>query len=508
MNARFHSLRQLHTMHLLVRIALVILLLTAFLFRLEAIPPVSWDEGWTLSVARNWLERGHYGRLLNGNLAPGGLEAAVTVTAPVALSFRLLGIGVWQGRLVGVIFLFGALASTYFLAKYLFSQSVANFAIGVLLLTGVWPEWHPVVMARQVLGEIPMLFYLVTGYLLFYLSLSRCLLLLPLAVSSWAMAIITKAQVRPFWIVSLLVPLMFTTYCRRWRLTGLLVTALLSSMAMATVFLWLKDQMLPALPTAKVVGLYNVTAVVTDLGSRKLAAAILFFLLPTVFGLAYEIRRVLISSIWCVTETTEAIVRFILWSLVVSWLAWYLLLSNGVLRYAFPVMFVGSIFLGKLLHDLAENRFFSHRTTDSKNGIFSQRFVAKVFIAMSSVATITMVLSFYFAPPDQAIKKVIHFIETRTPPNALIETYESEIHFLTDRRYHYPPDQVHVDLMRRTFPSVEYFTIEYDPLAADPDYLVVGPRAKGWNLYGPVLQSGGFRLLQDYSRYQIYERVR
>jgi len=37
------------------------------------------------------IERGVYGRLLAGNPAPPGLEAAFTVTLPVAGFFRLLG---------------------------------------------------------------------------------------------------------------------------------------------------------------------------------------------------------------------------------------------------------------------------------------------------------------------------------------------------------------------------------------------------------------------------------
>ena len=52
-------------------------------------PPPWWDEGWTLSVARNWVERGHYGRLLDGQIAPNGLEASFWVTAPVRIPRRL-----------------------------------------------------------------------------------------------------------------------------------------------------------------------------------------------------------------------------------------------------------------------------------------------------------------------------------------------------------------------------------------------------------------------------------
>src|SRR3954452_10513417 len=85
-------------------ILLAALLLLVGLWNLAG-PGMWWDEGWTLSVARNWLERGHYGRLMDGQLWPPGLEASVTVTTAVALSFRLFGVGIWQGRLPGVVFL-------------------------------------------------------------------------------------------------------------------------------------------------------------------------------------------------------------------------------------------------------------------------------------------------------------------------------------------------------------------------------------------------------------------
>ena len=41
------------------------------LWNLEG-PEFWWDEGWTLSVARNVVERGHYGRLLDVNRRPAG----------------------------------------------------------------------------------------------------------------------------------------------------------------------------------------------------------------------------------------------------------------------------------------------------------------------------------------------------------------------------------------------------------------------------------------------------
>src|SRR5437867_2492656 len=143
-------------------LALILLLLGTI--NLGSVPPLWWDEGWTLTVARTWVERGHYGRLLAGQLVPSGLEAAFPVTAPIALSFRLLGIGVWQGRLVGVFFTLGTLALMYYLARCLYDRSVAIGTLAVLLFLSPDPAIHPILMGRQVLGEMPALFYLLAGY--------------------------------------------------------------------------------------------------------------------------------------------------------------------------------------------------------------------------------------------------------------------------------------------------------------------------------------------------------
>jgi len=66
---------------------------------------------------------------------------------------------------------------------------------------------------------------------------------------------------------------------------------------------------------------------------------------------------------------------------------------------------------------------------------------------------------------------------------------------------------VHVQLNRRSLLDAGT-AIDYDPLAADPDYLVVGPSAGEWRLYENALASGEFRLLSEFPPYAIYERVR
>src|SRR5258706_8817372 len=92
-----------------------LLIFAALNVRLESVPPLWWDEGWTLSVARNWAEIGHYGRLLAGQPVPRGIDAAFHVTGAVALSFSLFGVGIVQARMVEVLITVATLLVMYYL---------------------------------------------------------------------------------------------------------------------------------------------------------------------------------------------------------------------------------------------------------------------------------------------------------------------------------------------------------------------------------------------------------
>jgi hypothetical protein len=492
----------------------MLLFMVLGLWNLQA-PGMWWDEGWTLSVARTWVEQGHYGRLLDGQLAPPGLEASFTVTAPVALAFRLFGVGLWQGRLFGVLCAAGALALIYHLALRLYSRAVAIGALAVLLLMAMHPQMHPLIMGRQVLAEMPMLCYLLAGYACLLPALRRPLRFLPLAILCWGVALITKAQALPFWAVSLAVPLAAMLVLRRWRAAGLLAISLAGGLAMARALPWLWSVLLRghSLPGTPVNGLYEVLALVPNLSNRIFALGnALAFGLPAALGLVYAAWRTPRSrDAWSIQLDRE-IVRLALLMLAGSWYAWFIVLSVGVPRYLFPATFVASIFAAALLGDLTE-RFSLTATLRRAAGLFRQgwrgagAWIAIVLVAISVPITIQTIGRFYIANSDRSAFQVADFLNNQTPDGTLIETYESELHFLLDRPYHYPPDQLHVELNRRSLLG-QYIAITYDPLAANPDYLVVGTFSAGNRLYEPFIAAGPFRAIQTYGVYTIYKRVR
>ena len=104
------------------------------------------------------------------------------------------------------------------------------------------------------------------------------------------------------------------------------------------------------------------------------------------------------------------------------------------------------------------------------------------------------------------LRQTVEYINKNMPPAAVIETYDAELFFFLRHRYHYPPDQVHVELIRQKERG-ETPAVDYDPLKADPDYLVVGPWCSYYKCYDSVLTGSAFRFVTRFGPYQIFERV-
>lgn len=464
-----------------------------------------------MCVARNWAALGHYGRLLDGRPSVRGLEAAFPVTATVALSFRLFGVGIIQARFVAVLFTLAALALLYELARRFYDRSIAIATLLVLIFMSSQVEINPLIAGRQVLGEIPALCFLLAGYICFILAEQRLVLFMSTAVCFWALALFTKVQVQPFWAVAMLLPAALMMLQRRWRSAGMFVSGLVLSAALYQCWIYLFGRIVPASPVSD---LARVIALVWVKQTRVfILTDILRYGIPTLLALCWETGRILRNKSQLQTHTD--IVRFSVFVLAGSWFVWYVTLSLAWVRYIFPAVFFGSVFVAAMLDDWTNH--FNQRWTVECAGtaLKTLRFrmqnltalAAIIIMAMSVGQTLTVLYGAYVVDADDSINDTLRFLNTATPHNALIETYESELYFLLNRRYHYPPDQVHVDLIRRNSLG-ERVKIDYDPLTANPEYLVVGPQSKFWDLYDPYLKTGIFQLVRKNNRYEIYERVR
>lgn len=495
-------------------------LLALCIFNLAEAPPLWWDEGWTLSVARNWVEFGHYGRLLNGQPHNSLLSAALPVTAPVALSFKLFGVGGWQSRLPGVLFLAGSLGLMFFLARRLYNLRVALGTLVFLAFLFPHADIHPAYLSRQVLGEPAMLFYLLAGYALCLLALKDRPWLLPVVVLFWGLALKSKLQVLPFWAVSVGLAVAFSLFQRQWRQAAWLSVAAGLAYVLAEAIGFLQPALLPGYlrATGGLDGLNEVTAFVLDAEVRRAAlrTTVLFAgpVLVSLAGCAWWSWRE-VADLVARPQRPEQTVRWMLLALVGSWAVWFSVLSVGWIRYLYPVLFVGALFLAALWERCLAGLEWSAvvgqvRAAFKAGAAWRLRlsvFALTLLLGWSGLLGARALGTVFSRPGDASVYAAAHFLNTQTPPDARLETYDSQLFFLLDRRYHYPLDQLHITAIRREFLDTAT-SLEYDAFVADPDYLVVGPFSRWTRVYAAALTSGQFRLVYQYGLYEVFQRER
>jgi len=179
------------------------------------------------------------------------------------------------------------------------------------------------------------------------------------------------------------------------------------------------------------------------------------------------------------------------------------------------VTFFGSLFFAALLADLTRGfqvmdtlKSIGYGLTRRSRGHRGALVLVSLLLVllMGGAGSFTLYQS-YVVNADDSVLQTVDFLNTQTPTGAVVETYESQLFFLLDRRYHYPPDDIFVPLERRyTLDSTAQ--VDYDPLAANPDYLVVGPYARPHRLYDQIIAAGRFALLKTIGSYEIYHRQR
>jgi len=489
-----------------------LLFLVALTINLDRAPATLWDEGWTLSVARNWVELGHYGKLLLGEKAPAGLQLAVPVTGLVALAFKCFGIGLVQARLVIAFYLVAALAFLFYLAWRFYDWRIAVGSILVLLVCSGNRFMHPLIMGRQVFGELPALFFLTAGYVCFLWAGERSRVFLVGSILFWGLALNTKAQVLPFLVVSLSVPLVVAALRRRWKSVvlfgaGLLGSALLGHLLESIVSRFLA----PNPPWAS--GLVLTIGLVLDPFRRFITILTTLEVgLPTLLALLWFIND---SKLDRDLKSHLGAVRFAFFLLVGSWFAWWELFSTGWTRYLFPPAFLASIFVSAMFHEWTDGFRIRKLLWNTATNLIHRktswrdiRVLAVFFLVVwSSVHTLMALNEGLFQKTNIPLFQTVEYLNTATSSRAVIETYESELFFFLHRRYHYPPDQLHVEWVRREDLS-ESRVINYDPLSADPDYLVVGIWCRYYKCYDSVVNDRSFKLVKVFGPYQIFERIR
>lgn len=133
-------------------------------FHITESPAFSFDEGWAIQVATNLSQKGIDGL----QFAPGVIEHVSVLTSagyPLmyaeALWFKLFGPGLLEARAMMVVYMLGFSVVSFLLLRRLYG---VTFALSSLAILATFPTFY--YFGRSVLGEIPLLFFLVL-FLLF-----------------------------------------------------------------------------------------------------------------------------------------------------------------------------------------------------------------------------------------------------------------------------------------------------------------------------------------------------
>jgi hypothetical protein len=476
--------------------------------------PMTWfDEGSHLHVPKLLVRSGVYSDYSSDGLRAFGptLGVGPAVMLPIAVAFKIFGIGLLQARAVIALFLLGALYLFYRLARDLDGTAVAVLALLLLISSRAIGVFET---GRQVLGEVPALFLLLGGFLIWFSAWDGSRGRLTLTGVLLAAATITKYQI----LIALMPAIVVAgaanlVYYRAAPLRVFVWPAVL----MGALFgLWLLILVLYLGPTTSLENLVvfrEATAGAATVFSmplmvrsvRELVNIKTFggcLIIALCYGVLVSLPRSRKSQQWGV-----------LFLFVAFNLSWYVFASISWLRYAFAGLAISSLFVAKFFVDLAKRVSVAAAPAQDPGSATTRLSAASLFavvvawpalIVLPSLAATVLPI---VRPPANAPSAMANYLKREVPPRAIIETWEPELGFLTDHQYHYPPTGMLNLAVRYIWSGGAPPRLKYEPLGSEqPPYVLVGAFARWVDLYSPDVLGRDYQRLVSIGGYELYRR--
>src|SRR5262249_43890149 len=159
-----------HTLLVVGWIAFALIAVVLATYHLDRYPSTWFDEGSHLHVPKDLIQFGVYADRSSDGFHYFGPTIGVgpTVMLPIALAFRLAGIGLLQARLVIVLYMLASIALLCLLAGRRYGWATALVAATLLVVT---PGVDFLTTGREVLGEVPAFAFLLVGIYFWWRSL-------------------------------------------------------------------------------------------------------------------------------------------------------------------------------------------------------------------------------------------------------------------------------------------------------------------------------------------------
>jgi hypothetical protein len=195
---------------------------------------------------------------------------------------------------------------------------------------------------------------------------------------------------------------------------------------------------------------------------------------------------------------------------VAVWLIWFTLFSVGWPRYAFLPLTVTAILVARLFHDLTDG--FRIPIKELRSAIRTGRWD---FAAVGRLAFLALLAIIIFRPLPARFSEVVGqkdtspqamaaYIEANLEPEAQIETWESEICFLTGYQCYFPPGWAMDAAIKYVWYDAAPPSQYYDFRQHDAQYLLIGDFGRWTHLYEPKVVDRHYELCTSIGGYELY----
>jgi hypothetical protein len=243
---------------------------------------------------------------------------------------------------------------------------------------------------------------------------------------------------------------------------------------------------------------FNLSQLNANFGELTSRAVYLGAIIPAlIYGFFISLQRSRDGQKWSV-----------IYLLVVMNLVWYVVASIGWIRYAFLGLSLSSIFIARLFSEITDNFNFDWKA-DWFRSLFEMRNAPRFAVSLWLLAIIMMPMAkniLDLALPDPAYAmQMSDYLDENVPLDAVIETWDPEMGFLTDHNYHYPPNALLAIAVEQVYYFGEPVQEHYDFVQTEyPEYLLVGEFSKWTEIYPLEMLMTEYELVQSFGDYDLY----
>ena len=493
---------QIGTRRWLHALLLAAITLGLLLPRLDTAPPAWYDEGYNLHATALLAQQGFYGTYTTEGWRPfdSGISSGPPLIVPAALSFKLFGAGVAQARLASVLYTAAAALGLYALAAYFYGQAAALFVTLALIAFPTPDAANFLFVGRQFLGESAALAGIVVGLWLWFRAWET---------GRWSYSLLAGIAfsiaplAKPHAGIPLLPTLVIIAALRAVKDRSQIVRLATPTVVMLAIFGgWMLLQRSAAQPAqVGALDMFNAIKVsfLSGLQGRPLPASAYRIFAAMAFAVLVSGWRLLARRPRLNTPGAWGEAAVVLFVLVTA--LWYFFLSLGWPRYAYTGFTLSLLLIAKFGYDAFQ---WARQKLPMRYNLQT--------LAMAGLALVAVVVNGYpvlqFEPENYA-QETGSYIQQQIPRDAVIESWAWEIDGLSGHQeYHHPNQNYLITAVSQAFITQQPFDLDYDPLQADPDYLLAGPFSDWVGIYDGAALDAHFEMRAEFGPYRIYQRIR